>query len=182
MHGTTVICVRHRGRAAMGGDGQVTLGDIVIKSTAKKIRGNGRRRRSCRFCRCDGRRFHPIGAVLSNAGRHKTASCCAPPKTSPATGAPTACCGGWEGHADTRRPPTHPHPNRQRRCPDAGRIRWRPSAAAAAYAQAAALAMINHGSAEMTAADIVRESLKIAADTCIYTNHHIALKEIDADL
>lgn len=37
-HGTTIISVR-RGRAvALGGDGQVTLGNIVIKGTARKVR------------------------------------------------------------------------------------------------------------------------------------------------
>lgn len=35
---TTVLCVRHKGKVAMGGDGQVTLGTTVIKHDAKKIR------------------------------------------------------------------------------------------------------------------------------------------------
>jgi len=38
MHGTTIITVRHKGRAAMAGDGQVTLGATVIKHNARKIR------------------------------------------------------------------------------------------------------------------------------------------------
>lgn len=38
MHGTTIICVRKNGRTAMGGDGQVTLGQTSIKHTAKKVR------------------------------------------------------------------------------------------------------------------------------------------------
>jgi len=37
-HATTIVCVRRGNRVAMGGDGQVTLGNIVIKGTAKKIR------------------------------------------------------------------------------------------------------------------------------------------------
>ncbi len=37
-HSTTIICVRKDGRVAMAGDGQVTLGDTVIKHGAKKIR------------------------------------------------------------------------------------------------------------------------------------------------
>ena len=36
--GTTVICVRHGGRVAMAGDGQVTLGQTVLKQTAQKVR------------------------------------------------------------------------------------------------------------------------------------------------
>src|ERR671924_325030 len=37
-HATTIICVRKKGRVAIGSDGQVTLGDTVIKHGARKIR------------------------------------------------------------------------------------------------------------------------------------------------
>ncbi len=37
-HATTIICVRRGEQVALGGDGQVTLGNIVIKGTARKIR------------------------------------------------------------------------------------------------------------------------------------------------
>jgi ATP-dependent HslUV protease subunit HslV len=37
-HGTTIVSVRRGSRVALGGDGQVTLGNIVIKATARKIR------------------------------------------------------------------------------------------------------------------------------------------------
>jgi len=37
-HATTIVCVRRGNRVALGGDGQVTLGNIVIKGTARKIR------------------------------------------------------------------------------------------------------------------------------------------------
>ena len=37
-HGTTILSVRRGSRVALGGDGQVTLGHIVIKSTARKVR------------------------------------------------------------------------------------------------------------------------------------------------
>ncbi len=36
--GTTIISVRRNNSVSLGGDGQVTLGNIVIKSTARKIR------------------------------------------------------------------------------------------------------------------------------------------------
>ncbi len=36
--GTTIISVRRNNQVSLGGDGQVTLGNIVIKSTARKIR------------------------------------------------------------------------------------------------------------------------------------------------
>ena len=38
LRSTTILSVRHQGRVAIGGDGQVTLGDSVIKADAMKIR------------------------------------------------------------------------------------------------------------------------------------------------
>jgi ATP-dependent HslUV protease subunit HslV len=35
---TTVICVRHKGKTAMAADGQVTMGQTILKQTAQKIR------------------------------------------------------------------------------------------------------------------------------------------------
>jgi ATP-dependent HslUV protease, peptidase subunit HslV len=35
---TTVICIRHKGRVVMAGDGQVTMGQTVLKKSAQKIR------------------------------------------------------------------------------------------------------------------------------------------------
>jgi len=38
IHATTVVCVRHRGRVAVAGDGQVSVGQTIMKSKAKKVR------------------------------------------------------------------------------------------------------------------------------------------------
>jgi ATP-dependent HslUV protease, peptidase subunit HslV len=38
LHATTVVSVRHRGRVAIAGDGQVTLGQTIVKHTARKVR------------------------------------------------------------------------------------------------------------------------------------------------
>lgn len=37
-HGTTIVCVRRGNTVTMGGDGQVTLGNVVFKATARKVR------------------------------------------------------------------------------------------------------------------------------------------------
>jgi len=37
-HATTIVCVRHRGTVALGGDGQVSLGNTVMKGNARKVR------------------------------------------------------------------------------------------------------------------------------------------------
>ena len=38
LRSTTILAVRHRGRVVMGGDGQVTVGQTVLKHNARKIR------------------------------------------------------------------------------------------------------------------------------------------------
>jgi ATP-dependent HslUV protease subunit HslV len=38
IHGTTILCVRHKGKVVMAGDGQVTLEHTIMKHTAKKVR------------------------------------------------------------------------------------------------------------------------------------------------
>src|SRR5688500_17631156 len=38
LHGTTILAVRHGARTALAGDGQVTLGQTIVKHTARKIR------------------------------------------------------------------------------------------------------------------------------------------------
>jgi ATP-dependent HslUV protease, peptidase subunit HslV len=42
-HGTTILCVRKDGRVVIAGDGQVSMGQTIVKSNAKKLRrlGNG---------------------------------------------------------------------------------------------------------------------------------------------
>jgi ATP-dependent HslUV protease subunit HslV len=35
---TTILCVRHQGRVALAGDGQVSFGEMVMKHTARKVR------------------------------------------------------------------------------------------------------------------------------------------------
>src|ERR1700680_182607 len=37
-HGTTILAVRRNGAVAMGGDGQVTMGNVVMKGNARKVR------------------------------------------------------------------------------------------------------------------------------------------------
>ena len=38
MHGTTILAVKHKGKAAVAGDGQITLNNTIIKHHAKKVR------------------------------------------------------------------------------------------------------------------------------------------------
>ncbi len=38
LRSTTILCVRHKNKVAIGGDGQITFGDTVLKANARKIR------------------------------------------------------------------------------------------------------------------------------------------------
>jgi ATP-dependent HslUV protease subunit HslV len=38
LHSTTILCVRHKGKVVMAGDGQVTLENTIMKHTARKVR------------------------------------------------------------------------------------------------------------------------------------------------
>jgi ATP-dependent HslUV protease subunit HslV len=38
IHGTTILAVRHKGRVVMAGDGQVSMGQTVVKRAARKVR------------------------------------------------------------------------------------------------------------------------------------------------
>ncbi len=41
-HGTTIVCVHRDGKVAIGGDGQVTMGNTVMKGNARKVRRLGK--------------------------------------------------------------------------------------------------------------------------------------------
>ncbi len=40
-HGTTILCVRRDGQVAMAGDGQVAMGQTIVKGNARKVRRIG---------------------------------------------------------------------------------------------------------------------------------------------
>lgn len=42
MHATTIVCVRRDGKVVIGSDGQVTLGNTVMKANARKVRRLGK--------------------------------------------------------------------------------------------------------------------------------------------
>ena len=68
-HGTTILGVRKGGKTVIAGDGQVSLGNTVIKPNAKKVRrigeaaGEGHRR----LRRRDRRRLHSVRAARKEA-------------------------------------------------------------------------------------------------------------------
>ena len=69
LRSTTILAVRTSAGAALGGDGQVTLGNVVMKGDANKIRQLLRRQGAGRLRRRRRRRLRPAGAVRGQAER-----------------------------------------------------------------------------------------------------------------
>jgi hypothetical protein len=91
-HATTILCVHKDGCVALGGDGQVTLGQTVMKGNARKVR---RLRDGNVLAGSPAAR--PTPSPCSSASRRRSTSSRAtspgPPSSWPRTGAPTGRCG-----------------------------------------------------------------------------------------
>lgn len=167
-HGTTILSVRRGDQVALGGDGQVTLGNIVIKSTARKIRRLYQDKVLAGFAGATADAFtlferfeaklekhqgHLVRAAVDLTKDWRTdrvlrrleAMLAIADKTSTLI---------LTGNGDVLEP--------EQGIAAIG--------SGGAYAQAAASALLNHS--ELSARDIVAESLKIAGQICIYTNQN----------
>lgn len=178
MHATTVLCVRRNGKIAMGGDGQVTLGPTVIKSSARKVRHLAGGRVIAGFAGATADAF-----TLLERFERRLEAC-----NHQLLRAAEELSRDWRTDRVLRRleamlliaddrdllmlsglgdvlAPEH----------DVAAI-----GSGAAYAESAALALLRH-TADLSAADIAREALTIAADICIYTNHQIVIETLPAE-
>ncbi len=93
-HSTTIVSVRHRGVVAMGGDGQVTVANTIMKADVNKLRRlmDGRVMTGFAGATADAfallERFEAkLKDYPSNVPRRQP--------NWPRTGGPTACCAGW---------------------------------------------------------------------------------------
>jgi ATP-dependent HslUV protease subunit HslV len=172
---TTVLAVRHNGRAALGGDGQVTLGQVVMKSDASKIRRlhNGRVLAGFAGASADAfallERFEAkLKDFQGNLPR-----------------AATELAKDWRLDRMLRRLEAMLVTlDRDHLLVVSGTGDViQPTEGVAAigsggpYALAAARALVVHS--DLTAAGIVRAALEIAADLCIYTNRTIQVEELE---
>ena len=90
-HSTTILAVRHRDRAVLAGDGQVTFGQTVVKQSARKIRRLYNDRILAGFAGSAADSF----ALFSRFERSSSsiaATSSARRSSSPRTGAPIASC------------------------------------------------------------------------------------------
>ena len=171
---TTILAVRRNGGAAIGGDGQVTLGQMVMKSDAHKVR-----------------RLHGGKVVVGFAGAAADAFALLErfeAKLKDYQGnvprAATELAKDWRMDRMLRRlEAMMVAADRDNLLVVGGTgdvIQPTDNIAAigsgAPYALAAARALLAH--TELTAAQIVRAGLEIAADLCIYTNRNIEIEEL----
>ena len=93
IHATTILCVRKDGKIAMGGDGQVTVGDTVMKANAHKVRLLKDNRIAVGFAGGAADALTLYEKFEEKIERFPGNSC-APAWNSPRTGAPIAICAG----------------------------------------------------------------------------------------
>ena len=165
-HATTIVCVRRGNRVAMGGDGQVTLGNIVIKGTARKIRRLYHDKVLAGFAGATADAFTLQERFEGKLEKHQGHLMRAAVELSR----------DWRTDRILRRLEAmlivadHEHTlvltgNGDVLEPEHGLAAI---GSGGAYAQSAALALLRH--TELAPEEIVKSSLTIAGDLCIYTN------------
>lgn len=167
-HGTTILSVRRGAQVALGGDGQVTLGNIIIKASARKVRRLYQDRILAGFAGGTADAFtlfERFEAKLEKHQGHLVRSAVELAKD-------------WRTDRVLRRLEAmlavadHETSiiltgNGDVLEPEDGLLAI---GSGGPYAQSAARALLDH--TELSPADIVKKSLSIAADLCIYTNQH----------
>ena len=174
-HGTTILSVRRAQAVALGGDGQVTLGNVVIKSTARKIRRIHQDRVLAGFAGATADAFtlfERFEAKLDKHQGHLTRSAVELAKE-------------WRSDRVLRRLEAMLAVadrtasliitgNGDVLEPELGIVAI---GSGGAYAQAAARALLEN--TELSPRDIVQRSLDIAGELCIYTNKNVVIETLE---
>ena len=175
-HGTTILTVRHQGKVAMGGDGQVTLGSTVMKADAVKIRRLAEGRVLCGFAGATADAFALLERFEGKL------------KDYPAnlTRAATELAKEWRTDRALRRLEALMTVADERYVlliSGTGDI-IQPSdgvlgiGSGGQFALAAARALLR-AKPELTAAEIVQQAMEIAAEIDVYTNERLIVEEIE---
>jgi ATP-dependent HslUV protease subunit HslV len=174
IHSTTILALRHQGKAAIGGDGQVTLGNVVMKSDAHKIRQLHGGKVLCGFAGASADAFALLERFEAKLKDYQGSV----PR------AATELAKDWRMDRSLRRLEA------MLVAVDADSLLLvsgtgdviQPTDQVAAigsggtYALAAARALMLHS--KLNAAEITRTALEIAGDLCIYTNRNIEVHEL----
>jgi ATP-dependent HslUV protease subunit HslV len=174
-HGTTILSVRRGSRVALGGDGQVTLGSVVIKGSARKVRRLHQDRILAGFAGGTADAFALFERFEAKLEKHQ----------GNLLRSAVELAKDWRTDRMLRRLEAMLSvADREHSLiitglgdvlePEHGIVAI---GSGGAYAQAAARALIENS--EQDPAEIVRRSLEIAADLCIYTNRQLTIETLD---
>ena len=174
-HGTTIVSVRRGAQVAIGGDGQVTLGHIVVKATARKVRKLYRDQVLAGFAGATADAFTLFERFEAKLEKHQ----------GHLTRAAIDLTRDWRTDRVLRKLEAMLavadrttsliiSGNGDVLEPEGGVIAI---GSGGAYAQAAALALARN--TELAPRDIVKKSLEIAGDLCIYTNQNHTIETLD---
>jgi len=173
--GTTILSVRKNNQVVIGGDGQVTMGHTVMKGNARKVRRLFKDKVLAGFAggtadaftlferfeqKLEKHQGHLVRSAVEMAKDWRSDKMLRRLEALLAVADETASL-IITGNGDVIEP-------------EHGIIAI---GSGGPYALAAARAMVNHS--DLSAADIVKNSLNIAADICIYSNHNLTLEQLD---
>ena len=172
--GTTIVSVRRGNQVALGGDGQVTLGNIVIKATARKVRRLFNDTVLAGFAGGTADAFTLIERFEAKLQKYQ----------GNLTISAIELAKDWRSDRALRRLEAMlivADPERTLVITGNGDVLEPEQGIAAigsggAYAQSAARALLEN--TELPPADIVKKSLEIAGDICIYTNHNHVIETL----
>ena len=176
LHGTTIISVRRNGRVVIGGDGQVSLGNTVMKANARKVRRLYKDQVLAGFAGGTADAFTLFERFEAKLEKHQ----------GNLTRAAVELAKDWRTDRLLRRLEAMlAVADRSASLiisgqgdviePENGLLAI---GSGGPYAQAAARALLEN--TELDARAIVEQSLNIAADICIYTNRNISIEELSA--
>ncbi len=174
-HGTTIVSVRRGEIVAMGGDGQVTLGNIVVKATARKVRRLYKDQVLAGFAGATADAFTLFERFESKLDKHQ----------GHLMRSAIELAKDWRTDRILRRLEAMLTVADRTSSliitgtgdvlePELGMLAI---GSGGAYAQAAAIALLQN--TDFSPADIVRKSLTIAGDLCIYTNQNHTIETLD---
>jgi ATP-dependent HslUV protease, peptidase subunit HslV len=174
MHGTTILSVRRGVSVALGGDGQVTLGNVVIKGGAKKIRRLYQDRILAGFAGGTADAFTLFERFEAKLDKHQ----------GNLLRSAVELAKDWRTDRILRRLEAMlAVADREHSLiitglgdvlePEHGIVAI---GSGGPYAQAAARALLENS--ELSARDIVDKALAVAADLCIYTNHQRSIETL----
>ncbi len=178
LHGTTILSVRRGGTVVVGGDGQVSLGNTVMKGNARKVRRLFHEQVLAGFAGATADAFTLFERFEGKLEKHH----------GNLTRAAVELAKDWRTDRSLRRLEallTVADKRASLIISGTGDVIEPENSLMAigsggAYAQAAARALLEN--TDLAARAIVEQALRIAADICVYTNHNLTIEELDSEV